>query len=73
MAEVARLFAVRLRTAIGEHGIRETARTTGIAHPVLSRILNGTGWADTHTLARLEHTLNTALWPAHATRRGRHQ
>lgn len=63
MAEVARLLAVRLRAVTDARGVRSVARTTGVSHSVISRIVNGDTWADTATLARLELGLDTDLWP----------
>ena len=69
VAEIARQLANNLRVITDRDGLRTVARTTGVDHSILSRILTGETWADTHTLARLEHTLNTPLWPRHARRR----
>lgn len=68
LAETARLLAVNIKAITDQTGIRTVARTTGVNHSILSRIINGETWADTHTLARLEHTLNKPLWPRHSRR-----
>ena len=65
IAEKARLLAINIKPITERDGIRTIARRTGVAHSILSRIISGDTWADTHTLARLEHNLNTALWPRH--------
>lgn len=65
IAEKARLLAINIKTITDRDGLRTIARTTGVAHSILSRIVSGDTWADTHTLARLEHTLNAPLWPPH--------
>lgn len=71
LAEKARLLAVNIKVITDRDGLRTTARNTGIDHSILSRIISGDTWADTHTLAHLEHTLNTALWPNHTRRTNR--
>lgn len=52
-----------LKEAIGDRSIREIARQTGIAHTTIAGVLNGSRWADLVTIARLEETLETKLWP----------
>ena len=69
LAEKARLLALNIKAITDRDGIRTVARATGVAHSILSRIINGEAWADTHTVARLEHTLNTPLWPRHQRQR----
>lgn len=62
--ETARHVALNLRAALDGISLRQANRATGVDHTTIAAILNGTVWPDLHTLARLEHGLHTALWPA---------
>lgn len=62
-AEAVRQFVVALRDAMGESGLRETARAAGINHAALRKLLRGESWPDVVTLSRLERALGTDLWP----------
>lgn len=61
--ETARHVAVNLRAAIDGISLRQARQLTGVDHSTISDICNGRVWPDLHTLARLEHGLNTRLWP----------
>ena len=67
VVEAARLFVLNLREAIGDSSARSVAREAGINHVTLASILHGRAWADTHTLAKLEHSLGIDLWPGVST------
>jgi hypothetical protein len=63
-AETARQVAVNLRTALAGMSLRRAKALTGVDHTTIADICNGRVWPDLHTLARLEHGLDTRLWPA---------
>lgn len=63
-AEVARQLANTLRDAIGDRSLRTIEELTGVNYAATSRILRGETWADLRTIARLEHGLGVALYPA---------
>jgi hypothetical protein len=67
VGEVARLFAVNLRRAIGPRSIRSAADACGMNHATLIGILDGRAWPDMETIAKLERGLDAALWPGQAT------
>ncbi|PWB97818.1 helix-turn-helix domain-containing protein [Salinibacterium hongtaonis] len=66
IGEVARLFALNLRGAIGSKSLREAAAATGVDHSTILAILQGRAWPDLFTLAKLEHGLQADLWPGRA-------
>lgn len=61
--ETARLLALNLREALGKRSLRAAKEITGVDHTTIAAILNGTTWADLHTIARLEAGLGADLWP----------
>lgn len=63
VGEVARQFALNLRTAIGERSIRNAADAAGVHHVTLLGILAGRTWPDLATIAKLELGLEADLWP----------
>lgn len=63
LGEVARQFVLNLRTAIGARSVRSVASDAGMSHGTLLNVLNGRVWPDLYTIARLEATLQTGLWP----------
>ena len=67
IGEVARVFAVNLRRAIGEKSIRAVASACGMNHATLIGILEGRAWPDMETIAKLERGLDAALWPGRGT------
>lgn len=64
VGEVARLFALNLRAAIGERSLRAAAAACDLSHVTLASILDGRVWPDLETIAKLEQGLQTRLWPA---------
>ncbi len=68
--ETARVVALNLRAALNGTSLRKAKTLTGVDHTTIAAILNGTVWPDLHTLARLEHGLNTRLWPDRAAKSG---
>jgi len=62
-AETARQFAINLTKAIDGRSLRTIGELTDVDYSAISRILNGDTWADLSTVARLEHGLNTAIYP----------
>jgi hypothetical protein len=65
VGEVARLFAVNLRSAIGSKSIRAVATDCDLSHATILHILSGEIFPDLTSIARCEHGLKTDLWPAH--------
>lgn len=63
VGEVARLFALNLRSAIGDRSLRAAAAACGLSHVTLASILDGRVWPDLETIAKLEEGLQTHLWP----------
>lgn len=63
LGEVARLFVVNLRTAIGNRSVRSVATAAGMSHGTLLNVLAGRVWPDLYTIARLEATLDAGLVP----------
>ncbi|RZU67062.1 hypothetical protein EV379_3438 [Microterricola gilva] len=63
VGEVARLFSLNLRAAIGERSLRAAATACELSHVTLASILDGRAWPDLETIAKLEHGLQTRLWP----------
>jgi hypothetical protein len=63
VGEVARLFAVNLRSAIGDRSIRSVALASGVNHATVLGILEGRAWPDLSTIAKLEIGLDAELWP----------
>ena len=68
VAEVARLFAVNLRAAIGDTSLRETGAAVGVDHSTILAILQGRSWPDLATIAKLEGGLGVDLWPGRVDR-----
>lgn len=62
-AEAVRRFVVALREAMGDAGLRATARAADVNHASLRAVLRGESWPDVVTLSRLEHALDADLWP----------
>lgn len=69
VAEIARLLAIRLKKITDKRGTRDAARSAGVSHSVISRIVHGDAWADTATLAKLELALDADLWPGGSARK----
>lgn len=63
--ELARLFNLRLRAAIGLQSARSVALAAGITHTALNRILAGETWPDMLSISKLEWSLGVDLWPGH--------
>ena len=61
-------FAVRLHAAIWNRAIREVARAADISHTTLAAVMAGTRWPDMLTIAKLEESLQTELWPGRELR-----
>ncbi|WP_166880020.1 helix-turn-helix transcriptional regulator [Salinibacterium sp. ZJ450] len=61
--EVARLFALNVRHAMGDRSIRSVAAEAGIDHVTLGNVLKGDSWPDLVVIARLEYTFGVDLWP----------
>ncbi|MFF8786678.1 helix-turn-helix domain-containing protein [Streptomyces sp. NPDC015125] len=57
--------AKKLARAMEEHefGLRRLGEEAGVAHTTIGRIIRGQVLPDIGTLARLEMTLETVLWP----------
>ncbi len=70
-AEKARQFVLNVRVAMGTRSLREVANLADINHATLKAVLDGSVWADTATLAKLEIGLGVPLWPAQPRRRTR--
>jgi len=69
VAEVARQFAVNLRSAIGATSLRETGTSVGVDHSTILAILQGRSWPDLATIAKLEGGLGIDLWPGRVGKR----
>lgn len=63
VGEVARLFALNLRSAIGDRSLRTAAVACDLSHVTVASILAGRNWPDLETIAKLEEGLGTRLWP----------
>ena len=63
IGEVARLFVLNLRAAIGERSLRAVADNCELHHATLLGILEGRTWPDLETLAKIERGLAADLWP----------
>ena len=61
--EVVRRLVEALVAAMGDDGLRATARAAGVNHASLRSVLRGESWPDVVTLARLERALDVDLWP----------
>ena len=61
--ETARQFALNLRAAIGDRSVRSVAREVGIDEGTIRNVLSGAAWPDLHSIARLEHSLRSRLYP----------
>lgn len=66
-ARVAGAFASRLRTAAAGRSYRQLEAVTGVDHTAIAKTLTGATWPDLATIAKLEHGLDTDLWPGRAT------
>ena len=66
-ARVAAAFASRLRTAAAGRSYRQLEAVTGVDHTAIAKTLTGATWPDLATIAKLEHGLDTDLWPGRAT------
>lgn len=60
-AEVARQYALSLRSAIGDRSIRSVARDAGLDEGTLRRVLAGQSWPDLNTVSRLSECLGVGL------------
>lgn len=69
IGEVARLFALNLRQAIGDRSLRAAAAPTAVDHSTIMAILEGRSWPDLSTIAKLELGLDVELWPRASGRR----
>jgi ribosome-binding protein aMBF1 (putative translation factor) len=67
IGEVARRFAVNVRSALRGRSLRSVAAAADVDHATISRILAGQVWPDLSTIARLERTLSVTLWPLGVT------
>lgn len=67
VVEVARRFALGLREAVAEQGLRAVAAKAGMSHSVVSAVIAGSRWPDLRTVARLEISLDRDLWPGRPT------
>lgn len=63
IAEVARVFALNIRTAMATRSARAVALSADISHVTLLAILDGRVWPDLATVAKLEHYLGVDAWP----------
>jgi hypothetical protein len=63
VGEVARMFAINVRDAVGNRSLRSVAEASGLTHVTLLNILGGKVWPDLSTIARLENGLGMQLWP----------
>jgi hypothetical protein len=61
--EVARRYAVNLRTAMAGRSLRAVQEITGVDHSTIQSILQGKTWPDLDTMAKLENGLGVVLWP----------
>jgi transcriptional regulator with XRE-family HTH domain len=68
LTEIARRFALRLRSEIGERSIRSVAVAAGLSHVTLLNVLNGRAWPDLATIGRLELALNADLYSSASVR-----
>ncbi|GGL05590.1 hypothetical protein GCM10007382_26810 [Salinibacterium xinjiangense] len=65
VAEVARRFALNLRSELQGLSLREAAARCGVDHSTIFSIVDGRSWPELETIAKLEIGLAVALWPAH--------
>lgn len=63
VGEVARQFALNLRSAVGDRSLRAAANACDLSHVTVASILDGRVWPDLETIAKLEDGLQTRLWP----------
>lgn len=68
LAELARRFVLTLREAMDGRSVNSVAIAAGMHHQTLLNVLAGKVWPDFATIARLEMTLQTSLWPGRADR-----
>lgn len=61
--EVARLFVLNVKEAMGDASIRSTAERAGIDHNTLRKVLAGDAWPDMIVIAKLERAFHKNLWP----------
>lgn len=66
IAEVDRLFILRVRAAMGHETARSLAERAGLSHGTLNNLLAGKAWPTLSTIARLERALAVDLWPGRA-------
>ena len=59
----AAFIAAALADALDGRARAEVARAAGLERSTLYDLLNGSTWADTITLAKLEIVLSASLWP----------
>lgn len=62
-AERERLFALNLRTAIGDRSVRAVGRDADVDEGTIRRVLAGSTWPDIRTIALLEKALDQSLYP----------
>lgn len=63
IGEIARLLALNIRSAMGSRSVLEVSKMTGVDDMTIHTVLNGRGWPDIATLAKLERGLGADLWP----------
>lgn len=63
IAEVAR----RLVAVMDGRSQRAVARSAGMSHTTIGRLVEGRTWSNLRDLGRLEAALGVALWPGAAT------
>ena len=66
-ARAAAAFVSRLRTAAAGRSYRQLEAVTGVDHTAIAKTLAGATWPDLATIAKLEHGLDTDLWPGRPT------
>lgn len=64
VGEVARLFAINLRDAIGSRSVRAVSAECNVSHATVLHIISGEIYPDLTSMARLEQGLQIVLWPA---------
>ncbi len=62
-AAAAAAFAARLRTVAAGRSYRQLEALTGVDHTAIAKTITGATWPDLATIAKLEHGLDTDLWP----------
>jgi hypothetical protein len=61
---VARAITIALRSAMQGQSPRSVVADANLAHTTVYDLLNGRTYGDVITIARLESSLRTSLWPA---------